>query len=227
MLVPQTEVISIGDADPVLYAPLTDAGVTAYHAVRNALDRLKPGSTAALIGIGGLGSYAVQFVKFLSAARIIAVDTAPHRLVVATELGAHETVLFDDKTAGKKATQAILGQTSGKGVDVVIDLVGSSSTLLLSSKVSRPRGRIILVGIEGGTLAVGWGLLPVGCDFSISLGSTRQDLREVCELMEQGRLRVDIHTFEFSEIQKAYDELRARRLAGRAVVVFPDPPTAG
>lgn len=216
--------ISIGDADPIQYAPLTDAAVTTYHAVRKVLDRLKPGTTVALIGIGGLGVYAVQFVKLLSAARIIAVDTAPHRLVAAKELGAHDTVLFDHETSGTKATQEILSQTGGKGVDVVIDMVGSASTLLMSSKTSRPRGSITLVGMEGGTLAVGWGLLPIGCEFSISLGSTRQDLREVCELMKQGKLRVDIQTFDFAEVQKAYDELSAGRLVGRAVVVFPDVP---
>lgn len=105
-----------------------------------------------------------------------------------------------------------------------IDMVGSASTLLMSSKTSRPRGSITLVGMEGGTLTVGWGLPPIGCEFSISLGSTRQDLREVCELMKQGKLRLDIQTFDFAEVQKAYDELRAGRLVGRAVVVFPDVP---
>lgn len=155
--------------------------------------------------------------------RILAIDTAAHRLTVAKELGADETVLVDEDTGGGQATQAILERTSGRGVDVAIDLVGTSSTLLLASKIARPRGRVVLVGIGGGTLTVGWGLLPPNCEFSISTGSTRQDLREVCELMKSGKLRVDVQNFAFSEIPKAYKELRAGRLVGRAVVVFPNP----
>lgn len=112
LLVPQTEVISIGNADPVMYAPLTDAALTAYHAIKTALDRLKPDTSCAPIGIGGLGSYAVQFVKLLSTAHIFAIDTAAHRLEIAKELGADETILFDDDDdatgGGTKATQDIL-----------------------------------------------------------------------------------------------------------------------
>lgn len=176
-----------------------------------------------IIGIGGLGSYAVQFVELLSAARIFAVDIVAHRLTVAKDLGADETVMFDDETGGTKATQEILTLTEGKGADVILDVVGTSPTLLLTSKISRPRGKVVLVGIGGGTLTVGWGLFAISCDFSISLGSTRQDLREVCELIKQGKLRVDVQTFGFDQVQKAYDELRAGRINGRAVIVFPDP----
>lgn len=54
MIAPRSEAISIGDRDPVIYAPLTNAGVTAYHAILTFLYRIRPGSIAAVIGIGGL-----------------------------------------------------------------------------------------------------------------------------------------------------------------------------
>ncbi|KAI1140823.1 alcohol dehydrogenase GroES domain protein [Hypoxylon sp. FL0543] len=219
LLVPRTEVISIGDGDPVLYAPLTDAGVTAYHAVQTAVPRLKPGTSAALIGIGGLGTYGVQFIKLLSSARIFAVDNNPRRLQTAEEVGADEAVLFEGD--GTAAAEQILSQTGGRGVDVIIDFVGTADTLKLSAKISRPRGRIVLVGMQGGTLEVGWGLLATGCEFAISLGSTRQDLREVCALARSGKLRIDVERFAFDELDEAYDALRTGRLNGRAVVVFP------
>lgn len=41
LLVPQTEVISIGNADPIMYAPLTDAALTAYHAIDTVAHRLE------------------------------------------------------------------------------------------------------------------------------------------------------------------------------------------
>ncbi|KAI0119520.1 alcohol dehydrogenase [Daldinia grandis] len=219
LLVPRIEVISIGDGDPILYAPLTDAGVTAYHAVQTVIQRLKPGTSAAIVGIGGLGAYAVQFVKLLSSARIFAIDNIEARLRTAIEVGADEAVLFTGD--GTSAVEQVVSRTGGRGVDAIIDLVGSADTLRLAAKISRPRGRIVLVGMQGGTLEVGWGLLATSCEFAISLGSTRQDLKEVCELARTGKLRVDIEKFSFDGLGEAYDALRAGTLAGRAVVVFP------
>ena len=53
------------DLDPVKAAPLTDAELTTYHAVKQSLGRLHPGATAVVIGIGGLGSLAVQILRAL------------------------------------------------------------------------------------------------------------------------------------------------------------------
>ena len=55
-------------------APLTDAGLTPYHAVRRSREKLGPTSTAVVIGVGGLGHMAVQILKATTAARIIAID---------------------------------------------------------------------------------------------------------------------------------------------------------
>ena len=78
MVVPSARHLEqIGDLDPLLAAALTDAGLTPYRAVKRALSRLVPGSVAVLIGIGGLGHFGLQYVKLLSAARAVAVDTSP------------------------------------------------------------------------------------------------------------------------------------------------------
>ncbi|KAK8129750.1 chlorophyll synthesis pathway protein BchC [Apiospora kogelbergensis] len=229
LVVPRTEVISVGfDVDPADYAPLTDAAVTAYHAVRTAVQRLKPGTSAALIGIGGLGMYGVQFVKLLSSAQIYAVDTSEDRLKVAREVGADSTILFQEKDEGKAAKDQLMELTQSRGVDVIVDFVGSAATLQLAARISRRQGRIVLVGMHpgaGSTLEVGWGRIATSCEFAISLGSTRQDLREVCELAKQGKLRIDVQKFGFDQIPQAYEELRAGTLTGRAVVVFPNPKT--
>ncbi|KAI0599946.1 GroES-like protein [Biscogniauxia sp. FL1348] len=225
LLVPRAEVVPIGGGDPVLYAPLTDAAVTAYHAVQTVVPRLKPGTCAAVIGIGGLGTFGVQFVKLLSPAQVIAVDTAAGRLEVARQVGADHVVVAKHNepaaVAAAAAAEQVMSLTGGRGADAIIDFVGSASSLQLAAKISRARGRIVLVGMHGDTLEVGWGLISTGCEFAISIGSTRQDLREVCSLMGQGKLRVDVQRFSFDEVQRGYDELRAGRLDGRAVVVFP------
>src|SRR5205807_761505 len=65
--------VPLGDTDPVEAAPLTDAGLTPYHAIKRSLPLLVPGSHAVVIGVGGLGHLAVQILRALSPAVIIAV----------------------------------------------------------------------------------------------------------------------------------------------------------
>ena len=63
MLVPNARhLVPLGDLDPVAAAPLTDAGLTPYHAIKRSLPLLVPDSTAVVIGAGGLGHMAVQIL---------------------------------------------------------------------------------------------------------------------------------------------------------------------
>jgi propanol-preferring alcohol dehydrogenase len=215
MVVPRRELVQLGTVDPVTVAPLTDAGVTSYRAVKSALNRLHPGSTALVIGIGGLGAYAIQFLKLLSPAIVFAVDRAERRLADARRFGAHHSLIADARSA-----EAIMDLSGGRGADLVIDLVGSDATLALAAAVSRPQGRIVLVGLEGGTLLVGWGKLATTCEFAISLGSTMSDLREVCQLAAGGRLVIDYEPFAFDDVETAFTRLREGLLNGRAVIKF-------
>lgn len=216
LVVPRTEVVSIGDGDPVIYAPLTDAGVTAYAGMKGFVSQLRPGNSVAVIGVGGLGAYAVQFLKLLTSARIIAVDNADSRLKMATELGADAEVVSDSNAAN-----SIRRVTGGKGVDAVLDLVGSDQTLQLAANVIRPQGYISVVGMQGGSVKLGWNLMATSSKFALSLGSTRKDLREVCQLATDGKLRIDIDRFDFDQIPKAYEKLRKGELKGRAVIIMP------
>lgn len=213
LVVPRRELIPLGKIDPIEAAPLTDAGVTSYRAIQTAIDRLKPGSTAVVIGIGGLGNYAIQLLKLLTPSRIIAVDVSPQRLQLARELGAHETI-----KASNTNVEEIMDRTGG--VDVVFDIVGNDSTLALAAAVTMPQSKIVLVGMEGGSLRVGWGLIAPNCQFMISNGSTRSDLYQICELAQHGLLRNDIERFSFDGVEHAYEKLRQGQLKGRAVVTF-------
>ena len=80
--------VPLDGLDPVAAAPLADAGLTPYHAIRRALDVLRPGTSAIVIGVGGLGHVAVQLLKALSPARVVAVDRRDEALEVATRSGA-------------------------------------------------------------------------------------------------------------------------------------------
>ncbi|KAK5687700.1 hypothetical protein LTS10_001840 [Elasticomyces elasticus] len=217
MVCPRNQLVSIGDGDPIMYAPLTDAGITAYRSVGTVKDRLRPGSTALVIGVGGLGSYALQFLRLQTDATIYAVDVDEKRLELATQLGAKRGFL-----AGPSATQKILDETHGKGIDGILDYVGSDESLKLAMSVSRPQGRVVLVGMAMGRVEVGWNQIATSCEFAISLGSDRKDLEEVCLLARQGMLRIDVERFPFSRIPEAYAALRSGKLKGRAVITFDD-----
>jgi alcohol dehydrogenase, propanol-preferring len=215
LLVARTELISIGTKDPVQYAALTDAGVTAYHAIETFVHRIRPGATAAVIGIGGLGAYGIQFLRLLSPARVFALDVSEKSLSLATQLGAHEVVRSDETAAN-----VVMEKTNGKGIDFILDIVGNNQTLQLAAKISRPQGRITVVGMQGGSVPVGWNRIATSCEFALSLGSTRKDLQEVCQLATEGLLRIDLEKFTFDQIPEAYEKLRKNELNGRAVIVF-------
>src|SRR6185369_6716631 len=117
VLVPDARfLVPIHDLDPVQAAPLTDAGITTYSAIKAALPGIWPGSTAVVIGIGGLGLYAVQFLRQLTGARIVAVDSTEARLKLAREYGADEVV-----SSGPDAAAQIRQITRGIGAAFVLD----------------------------------------------------------------------------------------------------------
>ena len=122
----------IGDLDPVEAACLTDAGLTSYRAVRRALPRLAPGSVAVAIGIGGLGHMGLQYLKTLSTACVIAVDTAPGARELATRLGADVALDPGDVDV----IRAVKDLGDGEGADVVIDFVGSDATLAVARQAT-------------------------------------------------------------------------------------------
>lgn len=215
IVVPRTELISVGEADPVLFAPLTDAGVTAYAGCKPFWPLLRPGTSVMVIGVGGVGAYAIQFLKLRTAAKVVAVDTSQSRLSHAQKLGADIAILSQDDTEAK-----VREALNGRGVECVLDVVGTDSTLALAAALVRPQGFVSVVGMQGGSVRVGWNMMATGARFATSLGSTRQDLREVCQLALDGKLQIDVDRFEFGQINEAYEKLRKGELHGRAVVVM-------
>src|SRR3954470_13297453 len=93
MLVPDPRLlVPLEDLDPRDVAPLSDAALTPYHALKLALPNLTPGTTVLVIGVGGLGHMAVQLVRAITPSDVIAVDVDPAKLELAREVGATATV---------------------------------------------------------------------------------------------------------------------------------------
>jgi D-arabinose 1-dehydrogenase-like Zn-dependent alcohol dehydrogenase len=89
MLVPDGRyLVPLGELNPVDAAPLTDAGLTPYHAIKQALPVLTSDATAVVIGVGGLGHLAIQVLRAITAARVIGLDVREDKLAQARESGA-------------------------------------------------------------------------------------------------------------------------------------------
>jgi len=128
--------------DPVDIAPHADAGITAYHAVKKAVDELNPGDPAIVIGVGGLGHIGLQCLDAMSAADIIALDIKEAARDLAADLGARYTV---DPTS-EDVSAAIDDITDGHGAEQVIDFVGADVTTGYAPDVIAPVAIIISLG---------------------------------------------------------------------------------
>ncbi|MEH0829553.1 MULTISPECIES: alcohol dehydrogenase catalytic domain-containing protein [unclassified Micromonospora] len=221
LVVPASRLLPIGDLPLTQAAALTDAGLTPYHAVELARPSLRPGSWCVVLGIGGLGHMAVQILAATTAVRIVAVDTDVAALDLATRVGAHHVV-----RAGPEAVQRIreVVGPAPDGVDVVIDCVGVDATLTTAAAVVAPGGRLLLVGLGGGTLPVrpvadAPPTLPMEVSVEVPFWGTRAELQEVIALGQLGLLIADVQTFPLDRAPEAYDLLRRGQIHGRAVVV--------
>jgi len=199
--------------DPRQAAPLTDAGLTTYHAVKRSLSLLRPGSTAVVIGVGGLGQMAIQILKALSPARVVAVDVSAEKLATARALGADATVASDDRAADQ-----VRDLTHGAGAELVLDVVGSDATLQLAVNVSRRLGHLTLLGIAGGTLPFGYLGVPNELSIASTFYGSIPELIEVVALAQAGKIRTQVELFPLDQAPQVYERLREGRIHGRAVV---------
>lgn len=211
--------VPLGGLDVVDAAPLTDAALTPYHAVRRSLDVLVPGSTAVVVGAGGLGHLAIQVLQALTPARIVAVDRSEEALRLAAEVGADRTVLSSDDSA-KDPTEEVRGHTAnGRGADLVLDLVGAEATVGLAVAVARPLGHVTVVGIAGGSYPFSFFTVPYEVSMATTFWGSLPELGEVLALAESGQLRAHVERFDLDSAATAYGRLEAGTLRGRAVIV--------
>jgi propanol-preferring alcohol dehydrogenase len=213
MVAPITSLVPLTSIEPWQAAPLTDAALTPYHAVKRSLPRLTPDAAVAVIGVGGLGHMAVQLLRELSASRIIAVDIDDAALKLAEELGA-DLCLRSDETAAQEIRKA----TSGLGAMVILDFVGIGTTLETARQAVRQRGEIVILGIGGGSLPVQFGALPYACSVVTTYAGSTGELAEVVALAEAGRISPHIEPYDLDQAAEVYDRLHHNQISGRAVI---------
>ena len=198
---------------PIDVVAATDAGLTAYHAVKRALPHLHPGMSAVIVGLGGVGQFALQALRAMSAVTIIAADISADRVNDARELGADSTV----RVPTDDALEA-WGDTAGE-IDIVFDCVGTDSSLASGVSLLR-RGGVLSVLGAGGTLQMS-SVALTGLELTV-LGNYvghYEDLLELVALMESGRVTSRHVTYSLADAESAMQELSSGKLSGRAVLV--------
>ncbi len=208
-------VIKLDDSlEPTDVAPLADAGLTAYHAIKKALPLLHPGSTCVVIGAGGLGHIGIQCLRAMSATTIVVLDSNADALALAQGWGADHTVLVD----GNQVEQ-VLALTGGQGAHVVLDFVGEGGAQEWGVDLLRRRGFFFVIGY-GGILAVPtMRMILTEISFIGNLVGSYNDLVELMALAAAGRVTLHSTTYPLADVNTAMDDLIAGRLHGRGILV--------
>ncbi len=198
-----------GGLAPEQAAPCFCAGLTVFHACRNA--GVAAGQRVAVFGVGGLGHLAVQVAREAGAA-VVALDVGPAKLDLARSLGAVETIDARDPEAGEQLH-------AGGGPHVALVTAPSKPAYDLAIRTLRRRGTLAVVGLPKEDLTFFADDLAVG-EFRIvgSAVGTRQETRELLALAAAGRVRCHVETSRLDDVNVVFDRLRAGAVLGRAVL---------
>ena len=194
-------------------AALADAGITAYHAVRKAIPLLYPGTTAVVIGAGGLGHIGIQCLAALTATNILVVDRNPEALKLAAELGAAHTVVADGKHV-----DAVKDLTSG-GAHVVLDFVAEQGAEMEGWNMTRPAGSYFVIGYGGTVTIPTLDIISTERNIIGNIVGTYNDLAELMALAQAGRVTLHTKTYPLTAAPDALADLDAGRVRGRAILV--------
>ena len=208
--------------EPHIAALFSCAVLTGAGAVFNTA-RVRPGSTVAVVGLGGVGLSAVLGALATGAGRVIAIDRLESKLQAAQDLGATDVFQADDDCSGA------VREATGGGVDYAIEMAGSVQALLLVYEITRRGGMTVTGGLPHPDARLQLPALKlVGEERTLKgsyIGSCvpLRDLPRMFALHRRGLLPVEkllTHRLPLEDINLAMDRLR-EGTAIRQVVDFP------
>ncbi|MEW2486748.1 NAD(P)-dependent alcohol dehydrogenase [Streptomyces sp. NPDC048411] len=208
---------------PELLAPMTDAGMTPYRGMKKIRDtgKLGPGRIVAITGIGGLGSYGVQYAKLLgSGATVVALARKDSKLDVAKENGADYGINVRDKST-ETIQDELEALTGRRTLDAILDCVGSNASISMGFDLLGPEGVLAAVGLMSNHVEhkqfpfVGMELSYLG-----SFWGNHMDLVEVLSLAEAGLVKHNVTKVKLEDINENMEALGRGDVVGRQVIVF-------
>ena len=207
--------IDIGTLDPAEAAPLACSGVTTYSALRK-FGRAIEDEPVVIMGAGGLGHMAMSVLRAIGGKGAIMVDIDEAKRAKAIEAGALSAI---DGSAPDAAKQ-IIAATEG-GARLVLDLVGSASTVNLAVAAATRGTEIVVVGLYGGELTVSVPFFPLRpLAIRGSYVGNLTELHELVRLALDGKLAlVKVSRRPLDEAAEVLAQLKAGKIFGRAVLV--------
>lgn len=207
-------------------APLYGCAVTTGFGVVLNNARLKIGESVVVYGAGGVGLNIVQAASMVSAYPVVAVDLHDAKLELARELGATHVV----NAKRESPEQAIAAISGAEGVDCFVDNTGVPAVIELGYRLTKPQGRVVLVGVpkRGNDITLHSLPLHFGKGLAGSHGGESHpelDIPRYQNLYRHGRLKLrELITdrFRLEEINVAIERMRDGAIRGRCLVRMSD-----
>lgn len=222
-VVPAVCVVAIDKSIDFSRAALVGCGVMTGVGAAIKTAQVKPGSTTAVFGCGGVGLSVIQGCRIAGAGRIIAVDLAEEKLRMATEFGATDTI-----NGAQDPVKAIQALTARRGVDYAFEAIGIPAVVEQAFKATRNGGTTIVVGVGRVTERIQLNALLLPLTSKTVKGSMyggaefRVDFPMLLGLYQKGLLDLDrmvTRTYSLDEAPQAFADLE-RGVNARGVIVY-------
>jgi S-(hydroxymethyl)glutathione dehydrogenase / alcohol dehydrogenase len=223
MTVDEMSVVKVDTELPDEYLALIGCGVTTGTGAALFTAKVEPGSSAAVIGCGGVGQAVIQGARIAGAARIIAIDPVALKRDSALKLGATEVI---DPSEGDPVAQ-VQALTSGRGVDYAFEVIGTPATVVQAFNMARNGGAAVAVGVSKFDQSIEVPSFPLvlgekrllGCVYGSA--QVRRDFPKLISLVEQGKLDLGSmvsRTMHLDDINDAFKAMQAGEVI-RSVLV--------
>jgi len=194
-------------------APILCAGVTTYKGLKET--EAKPGEWVVISGVGGLGHVAIQYAKAMGL-KVVAVDIAEDKLVLARETGADLAV----NALTADAVDKVLAATGGGAHGVLVTAV-STAAFAQALKMVRRKGTVSLVGLPPGEFPTPiFDVVLKRITVRGSIVGTRRDLDEAIAFAADGKVKAEVTKVPLAEINDVFERMKAGKIDGRMVLDF-------
>ncbi len=225
-IVAENRVTAIPADSDMEVATLFGCAVTTGFGVVENNAKLRIGESVVIFGAGGIGLNIVQAAALVSAYPIIAVDLYDSKLELAKQMGATHVI----NSSQSDARQAILAIAGNAGVDAFIDNTGQPVIIEMGYELTKPQGRVILVGVPRKGKNINIYSLPLHFGKSISGshgGETipHEDIPRYQKLLDAGRIQLKplvTDHFKLDEINSAIQKMRSGEIVGRCLIKMGD-----
>jgi S-(hydroxymethyl)glutathione dehydrogenase / alcohol dehydrogenase len=218
---PAISVVTVSPTVPLRVAALIGCGVTTGVGAAINTAEVKPGSTVAVFGCGGVGLATIQGARIAGASRIFAVDVAEDKLEFARRFGATDLVRADQ-------SDSILKQTQGIGVDYAFEAIGKPAVVEAALKITRRGGTTVAVGVGklSETISLNALTFPLSgkklCGCMFGSANPKYDFPRMLDLYADKKLDLEgmvTKTYTIDEAPQAFADLE-RGANARGVIIF-------